>query len=110
MPKSRRLMLALSVALLIGVGGPAVDVAIKCQRSQELIAAACPETDAAQSAPCPASTEACVWGKALLPVSIGVGLLVLGLPAALLVYWWTGRSRFVEQHDSPRASRAPEQT
>lgn len=91
MPKTRRLLLALSAALLIGVGGPVVDVTLKCQRSRALIAAACPETASGHSGPCPATTEACVWGKALLPVSIGVGLLLLGLPTALLAYWWTGR-------------------
>jgi hypothetical protein len=99
MPKLRRLTLALSTALLIGVGGPAVDVAVKCQRSQARIAAACPSTNPEQLGPCPATSEACVWGKALLPVSIGAALLVLGFPAALLAYWWTGRS-------SPPASKA----
>jgi hypothetical protein len=92
MPKWRRLTLALSTALLIGVGGPVVDVAVKCQRSQAHIAAACPGTNPEQLGPCPATSEACVWGKALLPVSIGAGPLLLGLPAALLAYWWTGRS------------------
>jgi hypothetical protein len=90
MPKSQRLMLALSTAILIGVGGPILDVAVKCQRSQARIAAACPGPEAEHLGPCPATTEACVWGKALLPVSIGAGLLLLGLPAALLAYWWTG--------------------
>ena len=93
MPKLRRLVLAVSTALLIGVGGPAVDVAIKCQRSQAQSEAACPGTNAEPVGPCPATTEACVWGKALLPVSVGAGLLLLGLPAAVLAYWWTGRSR-----------------
>ena len=99
MPKSRRLMIALSTAFLIGVGAPAAEVTIKCRRSQALIALACPETTAEHSGPCPATTEACVWGRALLPVSIGAGLLLLGLPAALLAYWWTGRS-------SPAASKS----
>jgi hypothetical protein len=98
MPKPRRLMLALGTALLIGVGGPALDVAVKCRQSQALIAAACPGDTAEHSGPCPATTEACVWGKALLPVSIGAGLLLFGLPAALLAYWWMGRS-------SPAASK-----
>ena len=93
MPRWWRLMLALGTGLLIGVGGPAVDVAVKCQRSQARIAAACPGANAERLQPCPASTEACVWGRALLPVSIGAGLFLLGLPAALLVYWWTGRHR-----------------
>jgi len=92
-PQSRRLILAVSTALLIGVGGPVGDVALKCQRSRALIAAACPDPTAEPLEPCPASSEACVWGKALLPVSIGAGLLLLGLPAALLAYWWTGDRR-----------------
>jgi hypothetical protein len=92
MPNRRRLVLALSTALLVGVGGPVVDVAVKCQRSHARITASCLGTDAEQLRPCPATSEACVWSKALLPVSIGAGLLVLGLPAALLAYWWTGRS------------------
>jgi hypothetical protein len=90
MPKSRRLILALGTALLVGVGGPSIDVAAKCHRSQVLIAAACPGTNAEHLEPCPATSEACVWGKALLPVSIGAGLLLLGIPSALLAYWWTG--------------------
>jgi hypothetical protein len=92
-PQSRRLILAVSTALLIGVGGPVGDVALKCQRSRALIAAACPDPTAEPLEPCPATSEACVWGKALLPVSIGAGLLLLGLPAALLAYWWTGGRR-----------------
>jgi hypothetical protein len=98
MPKWRRLTLAVSTALIIGVGGPVLDVAVKCHQSQAHIAAACPETNGEQLGPCPATSEACVWGKALLPVSIGAALLVLGFPAALLAYWWTGRG-------SPAASK-----
>jgi len=85
-------MLALTTALLIGVGGPMLDVAVKCERSRVRIAAACPTPDAERLGPCPATSEACVWGKALLPVSLGAALLLLGLPAAFLAYWWTGRN------------------
>ena len=91
MPKSRRLVLALSTALLVGIGGPAVDVALKCRRSEAHIAAACPDSSGERLGPCPAASEACVWGKALLPVSIGASLFLLGFPVALLTYWWTGR-------------------
>ena len=91
MPQPRRLIHALGIALLIGVGGPVADVALKCQRSRALIAAACPDPTTQPLGLCPATTEACVWGKALLPVSIGAALILLGLPAALLWYWWTGR-------------------
>src|SRR3954452_12843446 len=98
MPNWRRLTLALSTALLIGVGGPAADVAIKCQRSQARIAAACPGGNV-DLQPCPASSEACVWGKALLPVSMGASLLLLGLPAAVLAYWWAGRNRPAQSTD-----------
>ena len=93
MPKSQRLILALSTALLIGIGGPTLDVAFKCERSRARITAACPTPEAAALGPCPASSEACVWGRALLPVSLGAALLLLGLPAGVLAYWWTGRNR-----------------
>ena len=92
MPKSRRLIIALSTAMLIGVGGPMLDVAIKCERSRARIVAACPTPEAERLGPCPATSEACVWGKALLPVSLAAALLLLGLPTALLAYWWMGRS------------------
>lgn len=87
----RRIGYALIAALLVGVGFPVLDVIVKCERSRARILAVCPTPDADSLGNCPATSEACVWGKSLLPVSIGGGLLLLGIPAALLIYWWAGR-------------------
>jgi hypothetical protein len=92
MAKSRRILLALGVALLIGIGGPALDVAVKCARSRARVLAVCPTPDAERRGGCPPTSEACVWGKSLLPISIAASLLFLALPAALLAYWWAGRA------------------
>jgi membrane associated rhomboid family serine protease len=56
---------ALSVGLLVGVAYPFVDVALSCR------------------AP---SSEACVWGKAYLPLTLGVSVVVLGGVVTGLVY------------------------
>lgn len=85
------MLLALGVALLVGVGGPVLDVTVKCQRSRARILAICPTPGVQGDIPCPATSEACVWGKSLLPLSIGITLVILGIPAALLTYWWAGR-------------------
>jgi hypothetical protein len=90
---ARRIVYAVIAALVVGVGLPVLDVAVKCERSRARILAVCPTPDADSLGTCPATSEACVWGKSLLPVSIGATLLLLGLPAALLVYWWAGRGR-----------------
>jgi hypothetical protein len=89
---TRKLSAAVATALTIGVGGPVVDVAYKCRESRARIEAACgPQADG-QGRDCPiATSEACVWGKSLLPVSLGASLLFLGLPAGALAYWFVGR-------------------
>jgi hypothetical protein len=91
MNRPRRILYAMIAALVVGVGLPMLDVAVKCERSRARILAVCPTPDSL--GPCPVTSEACVWGKSLLPVSIGASLLLLGIPAALLVYWWAGRRR-----------------
>ena len=48
---------ALAVGLLVGVGYPFIDVALSCR--------------------VPIS-EACVWGKAYFPLTLGVSIVVLG--------------------------------
>ena len=68
---------ALFVGLVVGVGYPFVDVALACR--------------------VPIS-EACVWGKAYLPLTLGVSVLVLGgvvtaLLYAVLVWRRRGQSR-----------------
>jgi len=84
-------MLALGAALLAGAGIPLADVALKCRASRARIEAACGSGADARAA-CPVATsEACVWGKSLLPLSIGGGLLLLGLPAGAVAFWASGR-------------------
>lgn len=65
---------ALCVGLTVGVGSPFVDVALACR--------------------VPIS-EACVWGKAYLPLTLGVSVVVLGGPVTGLLYavlLWRRRS------------------
>jgi hypothetical protein len=65
---------ALSVGLMVGVGYPFVDVALACR--------------------VPIS-EACVWGKAYLPLTLSVSVVVLGGVVTGLLYaaliWWRRR-------------------
>lgn len=66
---------ALCVGLMAGIGYPFVDVALACR--------------------VPIS-EACVWGKAYLPLTLGVSVVVLGGPVTGLLYavlLWRRRSR-----------------
>lgn len=56
---------ALCVGLMVGVGYPFVDVALACR--------------------VPIS-EACGWGKAYLPLTLGVSIVVLGGPVTGLLY------------------------
>lgn len=68
------LFIALGIGLLVGVGYPIVDVGLACR--------------------IPIS-EACVWGKAYFPLTLGVSVVLLGGLAAGLAYallvWWRGR-------------------
>lgn len=56
---------ALSAGLIAGVGYPIVDLALACR------------------AP---TSEACVWGKALFPLTLGVSAVVLGGVATAVLY------------------------
>jgi hypothetical protein len=64
---SRRssLLIALAFGLLAGIAYPVVDVALACR--------------------IPIS-EACVWGKAYLPLTIGVSLVLVGGVVSALTY------------------------
>jgi hypothetical protein len=89
---TRKLSVAVATALTIGVGGPVVDMAYKCRESRAQIEAACGPETGPQGRDCPIPTsEACVWSKSLLPLSVGASLLFLGLPAGALAYWFVGR-------------------
>jgi len=89
---SRAAVFGLGTALLIGVGAPVLDVLYKCQQSRARIEAACGPLGTSSQAECPVPTsEACVWGKSLLPVSIAASLVLLGLPAGAVVSWAAAR-------------------
>ena len=62
---SRSLVLRLLVALAIGLLEPSLELAWKCRAGRE-------------------ASEACVWGRAYLPVSRALGLLVIA-PVAFAV-------------------------
>jgi len=61
----RRLAIPLLVGVAVGVAYPLVDLALSCR--------------------VPVS-EACVWGKAYLPLTLGVSLVLLGGISALVTY------------------------
>ena len=64
---SRRgaLLIALFIGLVVGVSYPYLDIAAACR---------IPES------------EACVWGKAYFPLTLGASLVFLGGPTAGLLY------------------------
>jgi hypothetical protein len=59
------LIVAISVALFVGVAYPYVDLALACRN---------------------ATSEACVWGKAYLPLTLGLSLVLIGGGTAGVVY------------------------
>jgi hypothetical protein len=61
----RRLFEALAVGALVGVGYPIVDVLMACRAPD---------------------SEACVWGKAYLPLSLALSVPLLGGSVAGLLY------------------------
>jgi hypothetical protein len=68
---------ALCVGLIAGIGYPFVDVGLACRVP---------------------TSEACVWGKAYFPLTLGVSVVVLGglvtgLLYALLIWWHRRQSR-----------------
>lgn len=58
-------LIALCVGLIVGIGYPLVDVTLACR------------------AP---TSEACVWGKAYLPLTLSVSVVVLGGIVTGLLY------------------------
>lgn len=65
MTRRRTLAGALACGLALGVGFPLVELLLDCRVR---------------------TSEGCVWGRALLPVSLGVGAL-LGLVARTVLYF-----------------------
>ncbi len=62
---------AIALGLAAGVGYPFVDLALSCR------------------AP---TSEACVWAKAYLTFTLGLSVVIIGIPITALVYaglrWW----------------------
>ena len=86
------LLVGLGTTILIGAGAPLVDVFHKCRQSRARIEAACGPIGSGAPTDCPVPTsEACVWGKSLLPVSIAASVILLGLPAGAAAYGITTR-------------------
>ncbi len=72
------LTIALAIGLVVGLAYPFVDLGLACRA--------------------PAS-EACVWGKAYLPLTLGVSVVLLGGVAAALVYAVLMRKRRARSGD-----------
>lgn len=80
---------ALGVGLAAGLGYPLVDLALACRM--------------------PVS-EACVWGRAYLPLTLSVSVVVLGGPLTGLLYAglrWRRRSRDDAEQAATRPGREP---
>ena len=75
---SRSVVLRTLVALAIGLSAPFLEVAWKCRAGHE-------------------TTEACVWGRAYLPVSRTIGLILIAPIAfgvlTLVARLWRSRNR-----------------
>ena len=56
---------ALAAGLLVGIAYPLIDLALACRRPE---------------------SEACVWGKAYFPLTLGLSLVLLGGVTAAVVY------------------------
>jgi hypothetical protein len=71
-----RVSLALLIGLLAGVGTPLLDVRLNCRVPD---------------------SEGCVWGKAYLPLSLSISVLVIGGIVFLLAYgvlvWRSSRGK-----------------
>jgi hypothetical protein len=72
--RARSLLAALVLGPALGLAVPFIELAYDCRRP---------------------TSEACVWGKALLPVSIAVGIVLVGglLAAALFALFEWRRTR-----------------
>ena len=67
-----RTFIAMGIGLLVGAAYPLIDLFLSCR------------------AP---TSEACVWGKSLLPLTLGVSIPLIGGVAAVLAYVVLSRRR-----------------
>jgi MFS family permease len=72
--RARKILTAAVIGVAAGAALPFIDVAIACRAPE---------------------SEACVWGKAYLPLSLGISIAIIGSAVAMLVYallaWRSGR-------------------
>jgi hypothetical protein len=82
---SRRssLLIALAIGLLAGIAYPLVDLALACRA--------------------PVS-EACVWGKAYLPLTLGLSLVLVGGVVSALAYALLALKRKSQSTEEPQGS------
>ena len=64
-PRTKAILGAIAIGMLVGTAYPFVDVALSCR---------VPES------------EACVWGKAYLPLSLGISIPIIGGVVAGVAY------------------------
>ena len=76
MPSHRSALVAVLAGLAAGIGYPFVDIALACRVP---------------------TSEACVWGKAYFPLTLGLSVVLVGGGVAGLVYvvmmWRRGRRK-----------------
>ncbi len=77
--RAKRILAAVVIGVVVGAAYPFIDLSLSCRA--------------------PAS-EACVWGKAYLSLSLGISIPVIGSIVAALAYalmaWRTGKA---QEHD-----------
>lgn len=81
-------LLPLFVAVSIGIGGPLLELAFKCRDR---------------------ISEGCVWGKAYLPLNMGLYFLLIGLPVAFAMHLlMRKRDRKRKEAAEAKATRPPD--
>jgi hypothetical protein len=65
-PRTSSVLLALAAGLVTGLGYPFIDLALACRIP---------------------TSEACVWGKAYLPITLAISVVLLGGTVAGLFYF-----------------------
>ena len=74
--EKRNIVVAMAVGLVVATAYPLVDLALSCRAPQ---------------------SEACVWGKAYLPLTFGLSIPIVGTLAAAVTYaliaWVARRKR-----------------
>lgn len=74
--RARQLVIALIVGVVVGAASPFIDVALSCRAPE---------------------SEACVWGKAYLPLSLSISIPLIGSGVAAIAYalmaWRKRRAR-----------------